>query len=260
MRSPRISIVVCSYNQAPFIRETLESLINQQNVARDELEVIVIDGASNDGSVEIIESYKDKLSYFVSEPDRGQTHALNKGFALATGDVLGWLCSDDLLQSDAVRFVLDYFRAHPGVDFIYGDADEIGRNGELLKMRKETPFNWFIWAYGGHNYINQSSAFWRRSLHEQVHGLDEAFNLVMDGDLWARFAERTRARHVSKILSSVRVYPQMKSQRLRTRAIEEQRRIYLRYGIDHSRNYTRALKLTARICRVGWKAATGCYW
>ncbi len=260
MRSPRISIVVCSYNQAPFIRETLESLINQQNVTRDELEVIVIDGASSDGSVEIIESYKDKFRYFVSEPDRGQTHALNKGFALATGDVLGWLCTDDLLQPDAVRFVLDYFREHPEVDFIFGDVKLIGRNGEVLKTRKEIPFNWFIWAYGDHNYIQQPSAFWRRSLHEQVNGLDEAFNLDMDGDLWARFAERTRGRHVSRVLSSVRTYPETKSRQMRERAIEEHRTICRRYGIDHSRNYTRALKLAARICRVGWKAASGCYW
>ena len=93
---------MCSYNQGAFIRETLDSLINQQNVTPNELEVIVIDGASSDGSIEIIEAYKDRLGYFVSEPDRGQTHALNKGLARATGDVLGWLCSDDLLQPGIV--------------------------------------------------------------------------------------------------------------------------------------------------------------
>lgn len=260
MSSPKMSIVVCSYNQAAFIRETLESLINQQNVTRNELEVIVIDGASSDGSVEIIQSYQDRLSCFVSEPDRGQTHALNKGFALATGDILGWLCSDDLLQPDAVRFVLDYFREHPGVDFIFGDAKVIGRNGEVLKIKKEIPFNWFIWTYGEHNYVQQSSAFWRRSLHEHVDGLDEAFDLVMDGDLWARFAERTQSRHLSKVLSSVRSYPERKSQHMRARAIEEERTICRRYGVDHGRNHTRVLKAAARLCRIGWKVASGCYW
>jgi glycosyltransferase involved in cell wall biosynthesis len=260
MSSPKLSIVVCSYNQGAFIRETLESLINQQNVTRDELEVIVIDGASSDGSLEIIESYHDRLSRFVSEPDRGQTHALNKGFALATGDVLSWLCSDDLLEPDAVRFVLDYFREHTGVDFIFGDAKVIDRNGQVLKIKKEIPFNWFLWAYGEHNYVQQPSTFWRRSLHEQVNGLNEAFNLVMDGDLWARFAERTRSRHVRKVLSSVRTYPETKSLQMRTRAIEEQRTIHRRYGVDHGRNHTRVLKVAAKLCRVGWKVASGCYW
>jgi glycosyltransferase involved in cell wall biosynthesis len=258
--SLKLSIVVCSYNQAAFIRETLNSLIDQQNVKPGELELIVIDGGSSDGSIEIIESYKDKLSYFLSEPDRGQTHALNKGFAVATGDILGWLCSDDLLHPGAVRFVVDYFRGHPEVDFIYGDAKIIDQKGELLRIKKETPFNWFIWVYGEHNFIPQASAFWRRSLHEQVKGLDETFNLDMDGDLWARFSERTRLCHVSKVLSTVRIYPETKSQRMRTRAIEEHRRICRRYGVDHSETQARVLKLAARLCRVGWKVTKGCYW
>lgn len=256
----KLSIVVCSYNHAPFIRETLDSLINQQNVGRGEEEIIVIDGASTDGSVEIIQEYKDRLAYFISEPDSGQTHALKKGFAKATGDILGWLCSDDLLEPGAARFILDYFRMHPGNEFIFGDAKIIDRRGELLKIRKEIPFNWFIWTYGDHNYIPQPSAFWTNRLYKSVNGLDESFNLDMDGDLWARFAERIRPRHVSKILSSVRVYPEVKSCRMRTQSVNEQRQICRRYGIDHDKPSTAALKILAKAVRVSWKTATGCYW
>jgi len=256
----KLSIVVCSYNQANFIRETLESLFNQQNLSPGQLEVIVIDGASTDGSREIVAEYKDKLAYFVSEPDNGQTHALNKGFAKATGDIRGWLCSDDLLEPGAVRFVLDFLASHPRIDFIYGDFKVIDENGAFLKLRKEIPFSWFIWAYGGHNYIPQPSAFWRQELHEQAHGLDEAFDLGMDSDLWARFSERTKPHHVNKVLSAVRWYPAAKSQRMRELSVNDHHRVCLRYGVDHSSLRTRLLKVIAKTCRVSWKLATGCYW
>ena len=176
-----------------------------------------------------------------------------------SGGILGWLCSDDLLEPRAVRFVLDYFSEHPQASFVYGDAKLIGANGELLKIRKEIPFNWFLWKYLDHNYIPQSSAFWRRNLHREVNGLDETFDLGMDADLFARFAERAELCHVKKVLSSVRSYPQAKSQRMRTDSIDDMRRICLRYGVDHSRRHIRALKLVAKLYRCSWKAATGCY-
>jgi glycosyltransferase involved in cell wall biosynthesis len=257
---PRLSVVVCSYNQRLFIRDTLESLFNQQNVAPRELEVIVIDGGSTDGSAEIVAEYAKELAYFVSEPDQGQTHALNKGFAKATGDILGWLCSDDLLEPNAVRSVVDYFAENPQVDFVYGDCKVIDQKGEFLTIKKEIPFSWFIWAYGDHNYIPQSSAFWRRSLHQQVNGLDETFDLGMDADLFARFSERTQPRHVNLVLSTVRTYAEAKSQRMREKSVNDHRRVCLRYGVDHNSLGTRVLKVVAKTCRLSWKTAKGCYW
>jgi glycosyltransferase involved in cell wall biosynthesis len=254
-----LSIVVCSYNQARFITKTLDSLMNQRGLRPGELEVIVIDGASNDGSVEIIKHYQDRLAYFVSEPDRGQTHALNKGFTKASGDLLGWLCSDDLLEPDAVRFVIDYFERHPQDQFVYGDARVIDAADNLLWVKKEIPFNWFIWTHD-YNYIPQSSAFWRRGLHEAVNGLDENFKLAMDGDLWGRFAERTSPRHLRKILSSARWYPANKTRRMRAQSIADQQEIARRYGVDHRQAKTRALAAFAKLCRISWKTATGCYW
>ena len=251
--------MVCSYNQASFIRETLESLVNQQDLRPGELEIIVIDGGSTDGSVEIIREYAMHFAYVVSEPDHGQTHALKKGFARATGDIQGWLCSDDILDAGSVRFVLDYFQGHPEVEFIYGDYLLIGTLGELLKIRKEIPFNWFIWKYD-HNYIPQQSSFWRRTLYEGVNGLDETFDLSMDGDLWARFAEHTRPRHVRQVLAKARRYPQAKTWRLSKQSMHEHRRVCLRYGADFTNPKARALRVLAKSLRVSWKLATGCYW
>ncbi len=256
---PTLSIVVCSYNQAGFIAATLESLLNQRNVRPGELEVIVIDGASSDGSVDIIKKYQSRLTYFVSEPDRGQTHALNKGFAKASGEILGWLCSDDLLEPDAARFVIDYFHKRPDTQFLYGDAKVIDASGKLLRVKKEIPFNWFIWTYA-FNYVPQPSAFWRRSLHQAVDGLDESFDLAMDGDLWGRLAERTKPHHVRKVLSRARWYPENKTRRLRDRSIAEQREISRRYGADPNLPSTRALQMFAKLYRFSWKTATGCYW
>jgi glycosyltransferase involved in cell wall biosynthesis len=255
----KLSIVVCSYNQADFIGETLESLINQQSLSPGELEIIVIDGGSTDGSVEIIQRYALHFAYMVSEHDRGQTDALKKGFDRTTGNILGWLCSDDLLVPHAARFVLDYFRSHPEVDFIYGDSHVIGPNGELLKKAKEIPFNWFIWKYD-HNYIPQPSAFWKRTLYNEVGGLDESFELAMDSDLFARFAARHEPQHVRCLLSKARWYPQQKTQRLRHKSVAEHRRISLRYSSNpHWGPKVYAFGALAKMYRVGWKLTTGCY-
>jgi GT2 family glycosyltransferase len=257
--SLRLSIVLCSYNQVAFIRDALESLVKQKNLRPGELEIIVMDGGSTDGSAEIIQEYAEHCALLVSERDGGQTQALKNGFSRATGDILGWLCSDDVLEPNTVRFVLDYFRGHPDAEFMYGDLQVIGPKGEIRSTRNEIPFNWFIWKYD-YNYIPQPSAFWRRGLYEEVNGLDETFDLCMDGDLWARFAERTRPRHVRRVLSSARSHPQTKTQRMERQSEDEYRRVCSRYGTDLANvPRTHALRLLAKVWRVGWKLTTGRY-
>ena len=256
----RLSVIIPSFNQGEFLEETLVSLVNQQDIAQDELEIIVIDGGSTDGSIDIIKRYADRIAYWVSEPDEGQTHALIKGFAVAQGDILAWLCSDDLFEPTTVREVIDYFAAHRQTRFIYGDSRWIGRDGGFLRWKKEIPFNWFIWVYD-YNYISQPSAFWRRDLYEEVGGLRQEFDLAMDADLWARFARITRPRHVRHGWSRMRSYPEQKNQRLRARSNAEDLRIRreLGYRVDGPvyRDVMYVLAKTARIC---WKLAGGCYW
>jgi glycosyltransferase involved in cell wall biosynthesis len=260
MSSLKMSIVVCSYNQAAFLGRTLESLIAQKDVGRDEFEIIVVDGGSKDGSADIIRALAPHFAWWVSEPDRGQTHALIKGFERATGSILGWLCSDDVLEPHTAREVLDYFAANPGARFIYGDARLIDEDDRIVRAKREIPFNWFIWSYD-HNYIPQPSAFWTKDLYTEVGGLDESFDVAMDGDLFARFSIASPPRHVPRYWSRFRLQPNQKTQRLREQHDVAHRRICTSVGVANfsSPMRNRAAYLVAKSWRVCWKLKNGCY-
>lgn len=256
MKWPKITVVTPSYNQARFLEATLRSVHNQ---GYPNLEHIVIDGGSTDASVEIIRKFEEHLAYWVSEPDRGQTDALIKGFSRATGEILAWLNSDDLYEPRTLWEVAEFFTRRPEVQFVYGDALWIDTQGKILKPKKEIPFNRFIWLYD-YNYIPQPSAFWRRELYETVGGLDPRFDLAMDADLWIRFAERTRPVHVRRVWSRMRLYPEQKNQRLRAKSDEEDQVIRERYLGKEPFSCRRLKKAVAKGLRVGWKLVTGCYW
>lgn len=208
---PIISLVTCSYQQARFLDATMRSVLGQHYPA---LDYIVMDGGSKDGSREIIQRHAVALSSWVSEPDEGQTDALIKGFRRAKGEILGWLCSDDLLLPGTLEAVGAFFRDHPHIGAVYGDSLWIDANGALLRPKKEMGFNRFVYLHD-HNYIPQPSMFWRRSLYEEVGGLDTRFNLAMDSDLWDRFASRAKIAHMPRYLSCMRYYPEQKTRNLR---------------------------------------------
>lgn len=260
MNRPRMSIVVPSFQQGTYLRRTLLSLTGQAGLKPGELEIIVIDGGSTDGSVDILREFAPHFSYWISEPDKGQTHALRKGFEQARGDIQGWLCSDDLLEPDTVREAIDFFDRTPDASFCYGDALWIDAEDRVLRAKKEIPFNWFIFKYD-HDYIPQPSSFWRRDLYQAVGGLDESFDLAMDADLFARFAEKSRPVHVRNCWSRLRSYPQQKTLRLRQKGLDEMRHVCRRHG---ARLENRALQLAAHTLakglRVGLKFVNGCYW
>ncbi|MFN8559230.1 MAG: glycosyltransferase family 2 protein [Dehalococcoidia bacterium] len=250
----KISIVTPSYNQAEFLEATLLSVLNQ---GYPNLEYIVIDGGSSDGSVEILERYRPRLSYLVSERDKGQTDALIKGFARATGDVLAWLNSDDLYEPWTLRQVAAFFTRRPAARFVFGDARWVDRAGRFLRPKREIPFNRFLWLHS-YNYIPQPSTFWRRNLYQQVGGLDPAFDLAMDADLWARFSNVTPLHHVPRSWSRMREYPEQKNQKRRVQSDAEDRRVRERFVRTAGLRW-RAGRVLARGLRVSWKAATGCY-
>ncbi|MGH8772503.1 MAG: glycosyltransferase, partial [Burkholderiales bacterium] len=210
-----------------------------------------------DDSVNVIKRYADKLAYWVSEPDAGQTHALIKGFNLSKGEIMGWLCSDDLLLPSSLQKVSDYFNAHPDVDVVYGDALWIDLGGRFIRCKREMPFSRFVMLHD-HNYIAQPSTFWRRRLYESVGGLDARFNLAMDTDLWERFSTQTKIAHIFEYLSCIRSYPEQRTLSQRTTSLGE-------YAMIRSRSRfakplpRSLLRATARTARISRKLVSGGY-
>ena len=217
MELPRISIVTPSYNQAAFLRKTLDSVLDQNYL---NLEYIVIDGGSNDGSTHILREYSSNLAYWVSEPDNGQSNALNKGFARATGEIMTWLNSDDVLLPGSLHTVGAIFARFPEIQWLTGQPANLDVHDQLRVARLKTGrFRTLIrrgWYHGrGLGFIRQEGTFWRRSLWEQVGGsLNEAMHYAMDDDLWKRFAQHADLVTVDMPLAAFRSQPQQKTAQL----------------------------------------------
>lgn len=255
MNYPKISIVIPSYNQGRFIEDTLLSVINQ---AYPNLEILVIDGGSNDNSVDIIRKHASHISYWVSEPDGGQTKGLIKGFNRATGDIWCWLNSDDLHTPHTLFEVADSFREYPKVDAIFGDTIWIDERGTPLRAQREIPFNRFLWMYT-YNYIPGMSMFWRKEIYKKTGGLNPEYDLAMDADLWIRFADMGRLKHVRAVWSRMRFYPEQKNRRLRIKSDIEDLQIRTRYWNGTIPPLHRVKCFTAQLIRMAWKFMTGCY-
>ena len=180
---PLVSIITPSFNQAAFLPTTLESIFSQDYYR---LEVIVMDGGSTDGSVAILEQQSDPRLIWVSESDRGQSHAINKGMARARGSILTYLNSDDLIMPDAVAFVVDYFEQHPDVDFLFGDCNYIDDSGRVFKTARGIPFDLRQALIASPPAMFQQGAFWRRRVYERIGGFDESLHYTMDSEYWVR--------------------------------------------------------------------------
>lgn len=257
MSLPTISLVTCSYQQAKFLEPAIRSVLDQRYSA---LEYLIMDGGSTDGSADIIRRHADRLAYWVSGKDGGQTDALATGFSRCTGDICGWLCSDDLLLPGALDTVAHFFSTHPDIDVVYGDALWIDEGGRLLRPKAETGFDPFVLHYD-HNYLPQPSTFWRRDLYEKVGGLNRNLNLTMDGDLWARFAASGRIAHVRNYLSCMRYYTTQKTRALRAEALREGR--FLRERYQNRTGVVWPVSIAypiAKARRMVAKLAGGCYW
>lgn len=212
--APTISLVTPNYNGAEFLRPALDSVLGQGYPA---LEYVVVDGASTDGTRLIIEPYRSELSAFISEPDTGHCDALNKGFALTTGDIMGWINSDDVLHPGCLARVAAIFEAYPQVEWITGRASAMGISGQIEHVEDVRPWSRLRFLTGDHRWIQQESTFWRRSLWERAGGkLDESLSLANDFELWTRFFRHAPLYSVDQMLGCFRVRPGQRSVDQRT--------------------------------------------
>lgn len=255
MNWPKISVIVPSFNQSLFIEDSLTSVVVQ---GYPNLELIVIDGGSTDKSVDIIKRFEHTIAYWISEPDKGQTDALIKGFNRSTGDIQCWLNSDDLHESKTLDEVARYFLNHPEIDAVYGDTVWIDKNGKPLREHREIFFNRFIWMYT-YNYIPGMSMFWRRSIYDRIGGLNPVFNLAMDADLWIRFADVGKIAHVRRRWSKMRFYSEQKNIALRPQSDEEELEIRRRYWRNDYPLLWKFRRGIALLLRAGLRLLTGCY-
>ncbi|MDP4268387.1 MAG: glycosyltransferase family 2 protein, partial [Bacteroidota bacterium] len=232
MSLPKISIITPSFNQGKFIEETILSVINQNY---PNLEYIIIDGGSTDNTIDIIKKYENKISYWISEKDKGQSDAINKGFKVASGEIIGWLNSDDLyLRPDISRndekstllCVAEAFTKNPEIDLIYGDVENFNDKGETeyYHVNEFEPLD-FLKRVS----IHQPSVFWRKKIIEETGYLDENLHYTMDYDLWMRIFFTYKTLKINKIISKFRIHNSSKTNSNPKDMYMEYRKVFSRF-------------------------------
>ena len=204
--SPLVSIITPSYNQAEYLEDTLRSVLAQDYAS---IEYLVVDGASSDGSQEILRRYAGRLSWWVSEPDHGQAEAINKGLRRARGEIVAWLNSDDLYLPGAVAGAVAAFQARPESGLVFGDAITIDARGRPIN--KLVFGDWGLAELMSFRIICQPAVFMRKTALEQAGLLDPTYHFMLDHHLWLRMAQATPIQHVPAYWAAARHHPGAKN-------------------------------------------------
>jgi glycosyltransferase involved in cell wall biosynthesis len=194
-----VTVVTPSYNQADYLEQTIRSVLGQNY---PNLEYIIVDGGSNDGSVDIIRNYEQDLTWWVSEPDSGQAEAINKGLKRANGEIVAWLNSDDLYAPGAIAQAVAAMEQNPGLGMVYGNALTFDQDGHPLN---ELTFgDWGLEEFVAFRIICQPAVFMRRSIVEQAGYLNPDYHFLLDHHLWVRIARPTEVQHIPQIWAFAR--------------------------------------------------------
>lgn len=254
---PKISIVMPTFNHAEYIERSLLSIINQ---AYPNIELIVIDGDSSDETPEIVRAYQKYISHLVSEADNGQSDALNKGFALASGDIYGWLNSDDLYLPGVFYTAARALSAAPQKQVVFGDWLSIGKHDEILDYNHAFDFSVNHFKYEGF-HLNAQSMFWRSSVHKQFSGFDVSLHNTMDYQMILEFglnAGQSKFLRLPMVFGAFRRYDGQKTGGMNARVLDEHKRIAAAYGYSDKYSTNGKLKrLFFRIRRSIWYMKRG---
>jgi len=254
---PKITVVTPSFNQGQFIEETIRSVLLQ---GYPNLEFIIVDGGSTDNSIEIIKKYEPWLAYWVSEPDRGQSHAVNKGIQKATGDILFWLNSDDLALPGAFHTVADKFHHNPESSIISGQAYIINGDREVIGSLKSYFISWEELATSPRNHIRQISTFFYRLLFEECGYLNEDLHISMDTELIVRLTKNHPPLVIQESLTAFRTHHEAKTasrliegyletDRVRPQILET-KELHNRYKFNSAMNWISLAELETQRWRI----------
>ncbi|MDO9546031.1 MAG: glycosyltransferase family 2 protein [Pelolinea sp.] len=225
-KCPLVTIVTPSYNQAAYLEETILSVLNQDY---EHIQYIIMDGASSDGSVAIIKRYEGKISDWITKKDCGQTDAINKGFALAEGEIIAWLNSDDTLLPNAVSEAVQYLSKNPNVGLVYGDANYIDEKSNVIGKFPAAQTS-LKKLKRGYVHVPQQASFFRKSLWDQVGPLDPNFFFAMDYDLWVRLASISRITYLPRLWANFRLHADAKTISADDRCWPEMLNVHFRDG------------------------------
>ncbi len=203
---PLVSIITPSYNQAAFLEQTIQSVLRQDYA---QVEYVVIDGASTDGSLDIIQRYTDRLDGWISEPDSGQAEAINKGLRDSRGEIVAWLNSDDLYLPGAVTSAVAVLEADPSLGMVFGDAITVDADGRPLNQLAFG--DWQLVDLMGFRIICQPAVFMRRAVLEKAGFLDPSYHFMLDHHLWLRMARLAPIRHIPVHLAAARYHQDAKN-------------------------------------------------
>lgn len=221
----RVSIIVPSFNQARFIRQTLDSILSQDH---PDIEVLVFDGGSTDGTFEILENYRERIPY-VSRIDHGQADAINQGLLKCTGEVMAYLNSDDIYYPGTINTIVKYFEANPATMALYGDAWHLREDGSVIERYYTEP-----WSYPRLLevcYLCQPTVFWRREVVRRHGLLDEKLHIALDYEYWLRVGRHTSFDYLQgSYLAGSRMYEQNKTLANKVRSHEEYLLTVMRYS------------------------------
>ena len=223
---PLVSIITPSFNQARYLESTIRSVLDQDYPA---IEYIIVDGGSTDGSLEIIQRFSDRLAWWVSEKDRGQTDAINKGFVRVKGEILAWLNSDDTYQPHAIKEAVNFLRERSEVGLVYGDANFIDENGRVIGRFPAAQTD-YRRLRQGYVHIPQQASFWRADLWRKVGPLDPSFYFAMDYDLWVRLAALAPVQYTPRLWANFRLHSQGKTIAADERCWNEMLKVHFRDG------------------------------